>query len=53
MLDWEAPTGGYLLQATLATGAMAGRAASALARSSPKGAAGGLPEHPPSPIVLG
>ncbi|MEJ0096054.1 MAG: TIGR03862 family flavoprotein [Methylocella sp.] len=24
MLDWEAPTGGYLLQATLATGAAAG-----------------------------
>jgi len=27
MLDWEAPTGGYLLQATLATGAAAGRGA--------------------------
>jgi uncharacterized flavoprotein (TIGR03862 family) len=26
MLDWEAPTGGYLLQATLATGAAAARA---------------------------
>lgn len=25
MLDWEAPTGGYLLQATFATGAMAAR----------------------------
>ncbi len=25
MLDWEAPTGGYLLQACFATGAMAGR----------------------------
>jgi uncharacterized flavoprotein (TIGR03862 family) len=25
MLDWEAPTGGYLLQASLATGARAGR----------------------------
>ena len=25
MLDWEAPTGGYLLQACLATGAAAGR----------------------------
>lgn len=25
MLDWEAPTGGYLLQATFATGAAAGR----------------------------
>jgi predicted flavoprotein YhiN len=28
MLDWEAPTGGYLLTACLATGAWAGRAAS-------------------------
>jgi hypothetical protein len=27
MLDWEAPTGGYLLQASLATGFVAGRAA--------------------------
>ncbi|PWT85095.1 MAG: aminoacetone oxidase family FAD-binding enzyme [Proteobacteria bacterium] len=27
MLDWEAPTGGYLLQATLATGAAAGHGA--------------------------
>jgi uncharacterized flavoprotein (TIGR03862 family) len=27
MLDWEAPTGGYLLQASIATGAAAGRAA--------------------------
>jgi uncharacterized flavoprotein (TIGR03862 family) len=27
MLDWEAPTGGYLLQATFATGAAAGRGA--------------------------
>ena len=29
MLDWEAPTGGYLLTACLATGRWAGRAASA------------------------
>jgi uncharacterized flavoprotein (TIGR03862 family) len=29
MLDWEAPTGGYLLQASLATGAAAGRGAAA------------------------
>ena len=29
MLDWEAPTGGYLLQATLATGLVAGRGAAA------------------------
>ena len=27
MLDWEAPTGGYLLQASFATGAWAGKAA--------------------------
>ena len=27
MLDWEAPTGGYLLQACFATGAAAGEAA--------------------------
>src|SRR5271166_1546890 len=27
MIDWEAPTGGYLLQASFATGAAAGRAA--------------------------
>jgi len=29
MLDWEAPTGGYLITACLATGAWAGRAAAA------------------------
>jgi predicted flavoprotein YhiN len=36
MLDWDAPTGGYLLQASFATGAAAGRGAlawRALARS--------------------
>jgi uncharacterized flavoprotein (TIGR03862 family) len=33
MLDWEAPTGGYLLQAAFATGAAAGRAALAFARN--------------------
>jgi len=27
MLDWEAPTGGYLITACLATGRHAGRAA--------------------------
>lgn len=32
MLDWEAPTGGYLLTGCLATGHWAGRAASAFAR---------------------
>jgi uncharacterized flavoprotein (TIGR03862 family) len=36
-LDWEAPTGGYLLQAAFATGAAAGRGALKwLARSSPR-----------------
>jgi predicted flavoprotein YhiN len=34
MLDWEAPTGGYLLQASFATGAAAGKGALAwLAKS--------------------
>ena len=33
MLDWEAPTGGYLLQASFSTGAAAGRAALAWCRS--------------------
>ena len=32
MLDWEAPTGGYLLTACLATGHWAGRAAAAVTR---------------------
>lgn len=36
MLDWEAPTGGYLLQACLATGRAAGRAAAAWAISQPR-----------------
>jgi predicted flavoprotein YhiN len=31
MLDWEAPTGGYLLTVCLATGRHAGRAAAAFA----------------------
>ena len=33
MLDWEAPTGGYLLTTCLATGRWAGRAAAAYASS--------------------
>ncbi|WP_373355539.1 TIGR03862 family flavoprotein [Pseudoroseicyclus sp. CXY001] len=41
MLDWEAPTGGYLLTACLATGRHAGRAAAAFAagteRAGPEG----------------
>ena len=32
MLDWDAPTGGYLLTACLATGRHAGRAAAVFAR---------------------
>jgi uncharacterized flavoprotein (TIGR03862 family) len=37
MLDWEAPTGGYLLQASFATGAAAGRGALKwLANGSPR-----------------
>ena len=32
MIDWEAPTGGYLLQASFATGAAAGRGAAAWMR---------------------
>lgn len=35
MLDWEAPTGGYLLTASLATGLWAGRAAAAYAAAAP------------------
>jgi hypothetical protein len=31
MIDWDAPTGGYLLTACLATGRHAGRAAAAIA----------------------
>jgi uncharacterized flavoprotein (TIGR03862 family) len=34
MIDWEAPTGGYLLQAAFATGAAAGRAAARWASNS-------------------
>jgi len=38
MLDWEAPTGGYLLQASFATGAGAGRGVlKRLGREEPKG----------------
>ena len=36
MLDWEAPTGGYLLQASFATGAAAGRGALAWLGQSPR-----------------
>ncbi|MEM6441570.1 MAG: NAD(P)/FAD-dependent oxidoreductase, partial [Pseudomonadota bacterium] len=37
MLDWEAPTGGYLITGCLATGRAAGRAAAAWARASAAG----------------
>ena len=36
MLDWEAPTGGYLLQACFATGVAAAHGVLALQRSSPQ-----------------
>ena len=41
MLDWEAPTGGYLLQAVFATGMAAGRGALAWLRT----------QQTPSPVV--
>jgi predicted flavoprotein YhiN len=37
MLDWEAPTGGYLLQASFATGAAAGRGALKWLQTHPRG----------------
>jgi uncharacterized flavoprotein (TIGR03862 family) len=37
MLDWEAPTGGYLLQASFATGAAAGRGARDWLAARPQG----------------
>ena len=43
MIDWEAPTGGYLLQASFSTGAAAGRGAARFAA----GAATGLREPVP------
>ena len=51
MLDWEAPTGGYLLTACFASGLLAGRGAvNWLARTAPRGA--GVPPprfQPPRP----
>lgn len=35
MLDWEAPTGGYLLQASIASGRIAGEGAARLCRDAP------------------
>jgi uncharacterized flavoprotein (TIGR03862 family) len=46
MLDWEAPTGGYLLTACFASGRVAGRAAAAWSRS--MGARGKTASTPPS-----
>ena len=37
MIDWEAPTGGYLLQGCFATGSRAGRSAAEFARSKEEG----------------
>jgi hypothetical protein len=36
MLDWEAPTGGYLLQASIASGVVAGRGALQFIGTSPR-----------------
>jgi predicted flavoprotein YhiN len=36
MIDWEAPTGGYLLQGCFATGTRAGQAAARFSRPAPK-----------------
>jgi uncharacterized flavoprotein (TIGR03862 family) len=36
MLDWEAPTGGYLLTASMASGVVAGEGAAAWCREAPK-----------------
>ncbi|HCZ17807.1 MAG TPA: aminoacetone oxidase family FAD-binding enzyme, partial [Candidatus Accumulibacter sp.] len=47
MLDWEAPTGGYLLTACLASGHAAGRGVLAwLSDSSRPTAANTEPDHP-------
>jgi len=52
MLDWEAPTGGYLLTACLATGRWAGQAAARhlvhLAENTPGGPQAGA--EPPNPV---
>ena len=53
MLDWEAPTGGYLLTACFASGRAAGRGAAAWLAAhrpddTPAGAAACLPRNPPN-----
>ncbi len=50
MLDWEAPTGGYLLTACLATGLAAGRAASARLASHGAPGLASPPCAQPSPL---
>lgn len=53
MLDWEAPTGGYLLQACFATGAAAGRGAArwlSLDDGPAASAGGAAPGFAPSPV---
>ena len=52
MLDWEAPTGGYLLQASFATGAAAGRGALDWLglRTTARSRLG--PDHPGNSLVL-
>jgi uncharacterized flavoprotein (TIGR03862 family) len=47
MLDWEAPTGGYLLTACLASGRIAGAAAAAFAARHPSGPAHAAVFSPP------
>ena len=47
MLDWDAPTGGYLLTACFASGVRAGRAAARHCRSLPHASHGATPVPPP------
>ncbi len=45
MLDWEAPTGGYLLQASFSTGVVAGHGALAWAKAHSDDGSGEVVEH--------
>ena len=45
MLDWEAPTGGYLLQASFSTGVVAAQGALARLGTAPSGHGLGGPAH--------
>ena len=49
MLDWEAPTGGYLLQACFSTGAAAGRGVADWLRETAPGGA----DRPPTGALFG